>query len=118
MKIKSFYVVNYRSIINSKECFLSPNDGITILAGQNESGKSSLLEALKHYESNIPLLDAYRDEENLDKPPHVFCTYTIEEKENLYNKLNTSSDIDKGSYSAPSHRLFKRITLWCRHLFR
>lgn len=87
MKLKSFRVTNYRSIIDSKECFLSPNDGITILAGQNESGKSSMLEALRYYEIGLPLLEAYRDEEDIKNAPKVQCTYAIEEGEDLYEEL-------------------------------
>lgn len=94
MKLKSFRVTNYRSIIDSKECFLSPNDGITIIAGQNESGKSSLLEALMHYEEGTPCLNAYRDEEDLTIFPSVKCTYTVEEDFDLYKEISESSDTD------------------------
>ncbi|MGI4760554.1 MAG: AAA family ATPase [Janthinobacterium lividum] len=93
MKLKSFRVTNYRSIIDSKECFLSPSDGITILAGQNESGKSSLLEALKHYESNTPCLEAYRDEEDKNKRPKVYCTYIPEDEEDIFQELISTDGI-------------------------
>ena len=95
MKLKSFTVVNYRSIIDSRTCYLSPNDGITILAGQNESGKSSLLEALKHYESGTPCLEAYRDEEDFKKRPLVFCTYITEKEEDIFNELLNLSGLEE-----------------------
>ena len=48
MKIKSFRIRNYRSIIDSGICYLS-GDNLTILAGKNESGKTSILEALEYF---------------------------------------------------------------------
>ena len=45
MKLHKFRIKNYKSIIDSGDCYAS--DGITILAGKNEAGKSSLLEALE-----------------------------------------------------------------------
>jgi hypothetical protein len=71
---------------------LSPSDGITIVAGQNESGKSSLLEALMHYEEGTPCLDAYRNEEELDAKPSVICIYTLEKDFDLYNELSQLND--------------------------
>jgi predicted ATPase len=46
MEIKSFRVENFRSIIDTGWQFLSVDD-ITVLVGQNESGKSSILDALE-----------------------------------------------------------------------
>lgn len=45
MNILSFRIKNYRSIDDTDWCRFSP-DGITVLVGQNESGKTSILEAL------------------------------------------------------------------------
>ncbi|HLP98665.1 MAG TPA: AAA family ATPase [Sideroxyarcus sp.] len=45
MKIQAFRITNFRSIVDSNWVALSP-DGISVLVGQNESGKSSILEAL------------------------------------------------------------------------
>lgn len=45
MKLESFRIQNFRSIIDTNWCRLS-NDGVTVLVGQNESGKSSILDAL------------------------------------------------------------------------
>lgn len=45
MKLHKFRIKNYKSIIDSGDCYAS--EGITILAGKNEAGKSSLLEALE-----------------------------------------------------------------------
>lgn len=47
MIIKSFRIKNFRSIVDTGWIPFSP-DGITVFVGQNESGKSSVLDAL-HY---------------------------------------------------------------------
>lgn len=47
MKIVKFQINNYKSINNSGECY--PAELVTILAGKNESGKSSILEALHDF---------------------------------------------------------------------
>ncbi|MGN6802894.1 MAG: ATP-dependent nuclease [Ginsengibacter sp.] len=49
MRLNSFRVLNFKSIIDSGECKLSNIDNVLILAGQNESGKSSVLEALDFF---------------------------------------------------------------------
>lgn len=45
MKITKFRIKNFRSIIDTEWRSFSP-DGVTVLVGQNESGKSAILEAL------------------------------------------------------------------------
>lgn len=46
MKILAFRITNFRSIVDSGWVHFSP-DGVTVLVGQNESGKTSVLEALQ-----------------------------------------------------------------------
>mgnify|MGYP000845867080 FL=1 len=50
MRLYSFRIRNFKSIIDTGEVKVSEGDNITILAGQNEAGKSSILEALKFFE--------------------------------------------------------------------
>ena len=45
LQLAAFRIRNFRSIVDSGWVMFSP-DGITVLVGQNESGKSSVLEAL------------------------------------------------------------------------
>ncbi|MES2364646.1 MAG: AAA family ATPase [Pseudomonadota bacterium] len=54
MKIKAVQICNFRSIVDSGWIPLSP-DGITVFVGQNESGKTSILEALYAALSNKAL---------------------------------------------------------------
>lgn len=47
MKILKFRIKNYKSIVDSTDCYFS--DNLTIFAGKNESGKTSILEALEDF---------------------------------------------------------------------
>ena len=49
MRLYSFKIRNFKSIIDTGECKISDIDNIVILAGQNESGKSSVLEGLDFF---------------------------------------------------------------------
>lgn len=73
MKLVSFRVKNYRSIVDSQECHTNSEDDVYILAGQNESGKSSILQALRDYSRETISLEAF-NEYGL---PEISCTYAI-----------------------------------------
>lgn len=47
MKLTKFRIKNYKSIVDSGDCYFS--EKLTILAGKNESGKTSVLEALEDF---------------------------------------------------------------------
>lgn len=74
MEIKKFRVKNYRSIKDTGNCY--PSSKLTILAGKNEAGKTSILEALRdfHPENEI-------DEKAIpierDGEPEISITYEI-----------------------------------------
>lgn len=75
MKISAFQIKNYRSIVDSGKCYLSP-DYITALIGQNESGKTSVLEALiSFYEGHISD-DVLRSDLTF---PEISCTFLLDE---------------------------------------
>jgi AAA ATPase domain len=60
MRLKSFRITNFRSIVDSGWVPFSP-DAITVLVGQNESGKTSVLDALHAALSdNGPTADDFR----------------------------------------------------------
>ncbi len=87
MKIIAFRIKNYRSIIDSGKCFLSP-DNITALIGQNESGKTSVLEALKSfYDGNITD-DVMRSDLSF---PEITCTFALDEEKSLGELLSNST---------------------------
>ena len=85
MKLKSFHIKNIKSIVDSGVCYISDSN-ITIFAGQNESGKSAVLEALKYF-SNGP-------DENFKKysmringgTPYVECCFALCDENDLNYK--------------------------------
>ncbi len=73
MKLTAFRIKNFRSIVDTGWQFLSP-DNITCLIGQNESGKTSILEALRVFYSGVITEDVLRSDLSL---PEVSCRFTI-----------------------------------------
>ncbi len=76
MKLTAFRIKNFRSIVDSGWQSLSP-DNITCLIGQNESGKTSILEGLKVFYSGVISEDVLRSDLSL---PEVSCRFSIPEK--------------------------------------
>ncbi|MBS3769067.1 MAG: AAA family ATPase [Bacteroidales bacterium] len=73
MKLKSFRIKNYRSIIDSGWCNTA-NDNITILIGQNESGKTTVLEALESFYTGKISEDILRSDLSM---PEVYCSFEL-----------------------------------------
>jgi len=75
MKLTAFRIRNFRSIVDTGWQSLSP-DNITCLIGQNESGKTSILEGLKVFYSGVISEDVLRSDLSL---PEVSCRFSIPE---------------------------------------
>lgn len=73
MKLTAFRIRNFRSIVDTGWQNLSP-DNITCLIGQNESGKTSILEGLKVFYTGIITEDVLRSDLSL---PEVSCRFSI-----------------------------------------
>ena len=73
MWFKQFKIKNYRSIINTGWQDLA-SDNITGLIGQNESGKTSILEALSSFYTGIISDDIMRSDLSL---PEVSCSFSV-----------------------------------------
>jgi hypothetical protein len=73
MKLIAFRIRNFRSIVDTGWLSLSP-DNITCLIGQNESGKTSVLEALRVFYTGIISEDVLRSDLSL---PEVSCRFSI-----------------------------------------
>lgn len=75
MQLKSFRITNFRSIVDSGWIELSP-DGVTVLVGQNESGKTSILQALHCVLSQRAITP---DDKRIDaENPEVFLRGSID----------------------------------------
>jgi len=73
MKLKAFRIKNFRSIVDTGWQNISP-DNITCLIGQNESGKTSVLEGLKVFYSGVISEDVLRSDLSL---PEVSCRFSV-----------------------------------------
>lgn len=79
MKIKSFRIKNYRSIEDSGICYLS-GDNVTILAGKNESGKTSILEALEDFDTDRQIRNEAVPLHDIEAIPEIALTFELDEK--------------------------------------
>ncbi|MGA1976467.1 MAG: AAA family ATPase [Bacteroidales bacterium] len=75
MKLNAFRIRNFRSIVDTGWQSISP-DNITCLIGQNESGKTSILEGLKVFYTGTISEDVLRSDLSL---PEVSCRFSIPE---------------------------------------
>ena len=75
MRLLAFRIKNFRSILDTDWQNLSP-DNVTCLIGQNESGKTSVLEALEVFYSGVISEDVLRSDLSL---PEISCRFSIPE---------------------------------------
>ncbi|BBB48737.1 hypothetical protein Pelsub_P1966 [Pelolinea submarina] len=78
MRLFSFQIRNFRSIVDTGECKLSEVDNIVVLAGQNESGKTAILEALDYFR-NGPSEKFLKFQMRIGSAfTEVICKFTLE----------------------------------------
>ena len=102
MKLHSFRIKNYKSITDTGEVLLSDYDNITVLIGQNESGKSSVFEALNAYENNDFDKDSKPFSTETTVTQSVSCTYKIEDSNYFVGILSNSI---KEKYGIPDKNI-------------
>lgn len=83
MRLQTFRIKNFRSIIDTGFQNLSP-DGISLIVGQNESGKSSVLEGINAFETGEIVEDDIRSNGLL---PEVTCIFKFESFQELADIL-------------------------------
>ncbi|MDD5165610.1 MAG: AAA family ATPase [Candidatus Pacebacteria bacterium] len=71
MRLHAFRIKTFRSIVNTGFQELSP-DGISLIVGQNESGKSSVLEGINAFETGEVFEDDIRSNSSM---PEVTCIF-------------------------------------------
>jgi predicted ATP-dependent endonuclease of OLD family len=91
MRLTAFRIKNFRSIVDSKWNNLSP-DNITSLIGQNESGKTSVLEALKSFYDGIITDDVLRSDLSM---PEIACEFDVEDEclDDIFGKFKVTEVI-------------------------
>ncbi len=75
MKLKKFRIKNFKSITDSGDCYLT--DTITILAGKNESGKTSILEALEDFDTDAKIRESAKPIKSPDAIPEISITFIV-----------------------------------------
>ena len=93
MKLISFRIKNFRSIKDTNWHDLA-HDNITCLIGQNESGKTSILEGLKAFYDGVLIEDMLRSDLSL---PQVACkfSFNVSAIENNIDMQRLYPDISK-----------------------
>lgn len=75
MKLVKFRIKNYKSIVDSGDCYFS--NKLTILAGKNESGKTTILEALEDFHENRVIRDDAVPIDGKSGQPEVIVTFEL-----------------------------------------
>jgi DNA polymerase III delta prime subunit len=93
MKLKKFRIRNYKSIVDSGDCY--PSDTVTILAGKNESGKSSLLEALRDANADVEISSRAVPIERQDEIPWISLWFDVSKSDinDILNELDITIDV-------------------------
>lgn len=94
MKLFKFRVKNYKSIVDSGDCYMT--DNVTILAGKNESGKTSILEALEDFDFGTKIRVTAIPIKMPNEKPNITLTFIIRKDEinDVCEQLNLT-DIPK-----------------------
>lgn len=103
MKLKHFQIQNFKSIQDSGVCYLPSPDNITILAGQNESGKSSILQALHSFETGIIMPESIQ----MGKFPSIHCQF-LTENSSLFEIISNKMELPEAA-----RNYFDGITEFC-----
>lgn len=114
--IKTIRVKNFKSIKDSGD--IDFTERLFVLAGQNESGKSSILEALSSYEDEEFEKDTlnFEEEQSGNLQQEVSCTYSIEDSEvfleDLVDSLKSLFTIEEEDFIHKNKlRLIKEYTI-------
>lgn len=93
MKLTKFRVKNYKSIIDSGDCY--PTHGVTILAGKNEAGKSSFLEALEDLNNETNIRASAIPIGDSDAKPKIAVEFQVDKNEaaQIIEKTDLSREI-------------------------
>lgn len=96
MKIKKFRIKNYKSIVDTGDCWLE--EGLTVFAGKNESGKTSILEALEDFNVGRKIDERAKPLSNDELVPEITILFTLsKEKINeYYQELGLEKTLTEG----------------------
>lgn len=94
MKLISFRIRNYKSIVDSSECPVT--DGVTIFAGKNEAGKTAILEALEDFGKEGPIGNDATPITGDGSEPTIIATFRVspETMKAIYNEMQVASTLN------------------------
>ena len=95
MKLINLQIKNYKSIDDSKVCFLEKD--LTIFAGKNESGKSSILEALNDFNYGQKINPESKQINNEKASPEIILTFEmqVDELKEYFLSIGVEKKISK-----------------------
>lgn len=98
MKIDQINILNFKSIKNSG--FINLEKDITILAGKNESGKTTILEAIEAFNTSKEIPVDAKPIDDLNAIPEIIISFTLIEKEKIelingFNKYYSKEKCEK-----------------------
>lgn len=91
MKLQAFRIRNFRSIVDTGFKNLSP-DGISLIVGQNESGKSSILDGMYAFETGVVSEDDIRSNGAM---PEVTCIFKFPSYDELLECIPEEAELPK-----------------------
>ena len=92
MKPIAFRIQDFKSISDTGVCHLS-TDGITVLAGENESGKTAILSALRDFNlesGTAPKTSDFVPDDDFEKKPFVSICFEVEWEKLFYSLKDNS----------------------------
>src|SRR4051812_26437177 len=93
MRLYSFQIKNFKSIEDTGNIKVSLDDNVTIFAGQNEAGKSAILEALDFLEQGLSVAEFDETFRRVDSSPRVECNYHLSDEELDEIEVSGSKDL-------------------------
>ncbi len=94
MHLIKFRIKNYKSIIDSMDCYFS--DRLTIFAGKNESGKTSVLEALEDFHQDRTIREEAKPIQG-EGIPEISITFNLTSTEvnDIFKSISPSKKVSK-----------------------
>ena len=80
MRLSAFRIRNFKSIVDTGVCHLSETDNILVLAGQNEAGKTAVVQALGFFGKG-PAKDFERLHRRQKYSPEISCEFSLSHEE-------------------------------------
>ncbi len=94
MKLTKFRIKHYKSIVDSGDCYFS--EKLTILAGKNESGKTSVLEALEDFHQDKTIRQEAKPIDG-EGVPEISITFVLPDSETneILKAIGTDKTVTK-----------------------